>query len=453
MSEVEYVSKYKLQRALKGRLVFVSGTNEDMSELRAAATAAIAHVGHRANDPHHTSHSAQDVCELLTQELRHRADFYVGVFGFRYGSRIRDDDEEAISYTEFEFNLARERWLDGLRRDPAVPPPIFVFLPARGSAIESDMRDRSRAHLLKLFKGDKGRTERDMDRQSLFLGGVWKTPIPGADDVRDGILFATGNRNCNIYNSVNELQGQISRALLYSSVDAVQYLLDSDNDDTVSSNAPIPAPPPSAPPGVIEAEQLIAAFDKASRDKHAPGLCLVLRARNPRDLNAAATELGLRNPWDDDEPGRKLDLIPKEGRNIQIIDLWQQIWDAANLGRWDDWDNADELAAGLVDDLDRPVTIFFHNVHRLQGGLALFADKLWTPLRDALARRMARSVDNSRARNLLLVLTWQGGEPSVGDKRVTAVPRNGVSDYSKLVFVEAAGPPPSDNIARRTQST
>jgi len=128
--------------------VFLSHT----SELRryppslsfvAAAERAVSRTGNTFLDMEYFSAREDKPTEYAREQVR-RADVYVGIIGFRYGSPVRDNPD--LSYTELEFNMATEQGLPRLvfmlDQDAVLPLPKNSLLDPQYERRQQEFRRR-----------------------------------------------------------------------------------------------------------------------------------------------------------------------------------------------------------------------------------------------------------------------------------------------------------------------
>lgn len=126
MSHTSELRKYPLDRS------FVAAAEQAVT--RAAGTVLdMAYFTARDDKP-------ADYCRQQVQ----RADVYVGIIGFRYGSPVRDDPDR--SYTELEFQVATElgipRLLFLLDEDAVLPLPQSYLSDPRYAKVQHSFRER-----------------------------------------------------------------------------------------------------------------------------------------------------------------------------------------------------------------------------------------------------------------------------------------------------------------------
>src|SRR5215471_8079906 len=132
------------------RRVFLSHT----SELReypggrsfvAAAEAAVSRAGDAVTDMAYFTARDGRTADYCRQKVS-SADVYIGIIGFRYGSRV--PGEHALSYTELEFEIAGELGLPCLifllDEDADLPLPASRIIDLEHGALQADFRRRLR---------------------------------------------------------------------------------------------------------------------------------------------------------------------------------------------------------------------------------------------------------------------------------------------------------------------
>lgn len=107
--------------------VLISGTYEELEVYLEDLAQGIAAVGHIPVEPHHTGGALWPLCDKLAVQIQAHYQAYFGIFGERYGIPVSEGNENARSFTEFEFDLTSEAYCS-----PARPPPIFVMASDNG---------------------------------------------------------------------------------------------------------------------------------------------------------------------------------------------------------------------------------------------------------------------------------------------------------------------------------
>jgi tetratricopeptide (TPR) repeat protein len=132
------------------RRVFLSHTSELRQHPRhwsfvAAAEAAINRAGDAVTDMAYFTardSKAADYCRQMVAT----ADVYVGIIGFRYGSRVRD--QQRLSHTELEYEVATERGLPRLvfllDEEAELPLPANQIIDVKHGARQAAFRRRLR---------------------------------------------------------------------------------------------------------------------------------------------------------------------------------------------------------------------------------------------------------------------------------------------------------------------
>ena len=151
--------------AVKNRSnVFISGTYDDLAYIRRAIARALETANEGPIEPHYATGANEDIREKLRRQIRMDADYYVGVFGTRYGTRV-SSEEDALSYSHFEYREAHDKW------KAASPPPIVVFRPdpVNGAEFYREVKEKCDAVFKNKYGDDPEALADDERRQQEFL--------------------------------------------------------------------------------------------------------------------------------------------------------------------------------------------------------------------------------------------------------------------------------------------
>src|SRR5215469_17333786 len=151
--------------------VFLSHTSElarfpNGGSYVAAAEEAVNRAGHACTDMAYFT--ARDVSPaVLCESIVSKADVYVGIVGFRYGSPVRD--RATVSYTELEFEVATRRRM-----------PRLVFL----------LDDNAKANLPSAAIVDRRRARQRAFRRRLTESGLTVVSVASPTDLALKLLQA-----------------------------------------------------------------------------------------------------------------------------------------------------------------------------------------------------------------------------------------------------------------------
>lgn len=386
-------------------LVFISGTWDDMKNFRDTVARAIVQAHYRPCDPHRMPGFHERVLASIDRELGERSAAYVGVFGLRYGSLTRDPEGLEVSYSEYEYRKARERWAN------ESPPPILIYLPKPGSSVYKEIWEAGRKAAHDQYVGDEIKVDLDFENQEEFLEVVKGSLGDLADANR--ILDGEFSDREDLLKQVGYTLSRWHLELLASEVVELRHkvaLLEGPPSRQADKD-PLPGSLEQAIPRV---DKSLALFEQRSAEKKLPGLCLCVHGR---DANRLVDVLRRQNHWDVEDPDCWRDMATERGD--KLFEIWRTAWEATNdaPSREDPQSYKDpaEVAKAIIAS-ERPVLLTFANMNRLGGKLETFLQEFWYPLYDHLARSIARGAGGKGRRRLLVLLGFEGPAPVTGDR-------------------------------------
>jgi Domain of unknown function (DUF4062) len=372
--------------------VFISGTYDDLEDIRKQVAEAIKIAGQGPLEPHYTGGAHEDIREKVRRQIHLDAHLYVGVFGLRYGTRV-SSEQDAYSYSHFEYLVALEKW------KTESPPPIAVFSPdpVKGLDFYNEVKARCDAALKEKYGDDLKAIDGDKQRQLEFLEFVKR---PNGDPT-------LGNRMMNYVTSLTDLR---ERVVAWIGDQKVVMLLLYAHQLRERLSEPPKRVEPETTRWSLQLEQaknIHSSLDRTSATKLTPGVCLLVHGARSQGQSGLASLIADAKFWNAESDPVLRELEKPSELNDQAI--WQTLWEAAGYYPDGDWADTDELAKRLLE-AERPLIVVVRQIQLLKKGVRGFAERIWQPVYDSFERASHGRAPDSLDSRLIMVVTYEGGE-------------------------------------------
>lgn len=408
--------------------VFLSGTYDDLEEYRLAVRDALSR-GHFPLDSHQRAGNLSGLLTRIREQILRESHAYVGIFSDRYGSLV-PGLEEAISYSEYEFDLAVSKW------GTWPSPPLFVYRPKKRRGCDYEAIRRLSDEVDDDNGVDAEAIRQDRERQQRFLAKVSRADEPqlnpqfcSREELITYVLADLGAWQAEfLHAGVTRFQEQSAsyRRQLQRHADAHHTIGLIGRDKHLSR-------------AEAAHETLVAG---SGGSKKAPGMCLLIYGRERHGQASFARLLASQPFWKLENETRY--VLEKRLVSAETM-IWWRLWEAVGqdpLGAPDDTDALADRAAETC--ADRPVFLRIENVHHFDQGVKGFADRVWTPLYRSLHDVWAK---RSPEHHVFVVLTCEtgGGKPPKDTAWQGAIVGEEV-DYGRVLPLPELGPLSEDQV-------
>ena len=357
--------------------IFLSGTFDDLKNYRKKIKTTFAGLRQNTEDFAEWIYPNEPFVKNIKNRLRMETDLYLGLFGYRYGTIVMDDDEQR-SITQFEYEYASQmaEW-NGIK-----PRPIYVLIPEPGSKLDRKFRKLCKKTLKSKFEGDSLAIKTDMQQQARFLQKV---------QVESGLQYMT----------VPTERRLLDLAIHIPQVWRGDFMVEKEHDLLKEISA------------LLEEKQRVQNEKNLSEDfinitndvlwePHAtkvrtlletsvggpPGICMLAFGGENAGQKQFMRFLERENYWQSDTEPVFIGLFEQHRHNAHKI--WQGLWQAAD-GYYEqnqgDPLNVTALARQLAQTcVDRPAVVLIEEINNLEGGLRYFIGSIWHPLHNALTK-------------------------------------------------------------------
>jgi hypothetical protein len=414
-----------LERYPRTSRIFVSSTYIDLERYRYRIVSAIDKSGHYAVDAHHVPKSNSEVCAWLDRFIQ-RSGLFIGFYGFRYGSRVAND-ANAPSYTEFEYDRAREH---------LEPSLIFVLLPREGSHLETELQEERAAFYRSAYSDNDEMVRADIDRQNEFRNRMTRSASsPVLEEGRlgypagDTVFF---HRAVETVDSADHLHDCVWR-LVTSTVGVGSMMASPRPGDGVAIAETFDHPALDA------AVEAIGAWQAAGFDgRPAPAMCLLFNGSDKDGQHALVRALQERNDLDAElvtEPirvGGHANRPDYPNGDVELVfrELYTLL-DASPNG--DDYTDPDGFAETIYAS-ELPIMLGVCHLSLLRGGLKLFVQKFWKPVQAALLRMHREQGRKADERSFVLIVTHE--RPLPADVDVVPGKPAKAADLDRPILIE-----------------
>ncbi|MEM9477047.1 MAG: DUF4062 domain-containing protein [Pseudomonadota bacterium] len=405
--------------------VFISGTYEELVVYREHLAQGIAAAGHIPVEPHHTGGALWPLCAKLAVQIQAHCQAYFGFFGERYGTPVSEGDEDARSYTEYEFDLALEAYCS-----PGRPPPIFVMMPDMGSELWHEIRART-GEVIAEKKLSRREQAADLKLQDAFLkkveGGVYDGK-PASNEILPVKTRAEipQRAKTTLFNYYNDL-AMIAEILEVQPRSASPF---------AATSVPEPAPQVLGEPRLIR--QTNALFETYQTDgyKASPLLAILVQAPQHRAAPLAKTVKELADnhiPWG---VSHKDEASFDEGRRTHYT-VEEALWNMLDLAppRGDSAAQIRELAEHVIAREARLV-LELQAVNRYPGQLKALMEECLIPLTAALLE--AKPATPQMVQQLTLIMSYRGdvfGDQKAMSGYLSKLTQKTRPDFRKLLVL------------------
>jgi hypothetical protein len=370
--------------------VFISGTYDDLADIREKVAEAIEEAGEGPIEPHYSGGSNEDIREKVGRQIRFDADLYVGVFGTRYGTRV-SSEEGALSYSHFEYLKALEKW------EMKTPPPMAVFTPhpVKGPEFYRQVKDKCDAALKATYGDDAALLAEDRRRQGEFIEFVQRTK----GDPR------LGNKIIQPVRSLEHLCRMVAVWIERYKGDTLFLWA----HELVAGPPSRVEPEPSRWPLQLgQVERVCSLLAHASKRRTLiPGICLLIRGARAHGQTELSSLIAQPRFWDNEHDPFYLELEKPDPLNEQKV--WEVLWTAADKYPPGAWDDADALAKYLLE-ADQPLVVVVRRIQLMDGWVKGFAERIWQPVYDSLLKVSRGRVPEAMNTRLIVVITYEGGD-------------------------------------------
>lgn len=369
--------------------VFISGTYDDLKDVRKEVEDVLKRIGEDPLEPHYTGGSNEDIRDKVGRQIKYDADLYAGVFGTRYGTRV-SSEPDAVSYSEFEYKNALEKW--GSQR----PPPIAVFVPDKvnGQAFYGEIEAKCNEALKDVCRGDEELIAEDKRRQDAFLEFVRR---PNGDP-------RLGNKIIQPVTSRGDLrEAVIAWIKLYKGDTLFLWV----HERVLGPPRQVEPDPAKWSLQLGQVERVCDLLGRASATRYVPGICLLVRGARSHDQSVLASLIAQPKYWDNELDPFYRELESFDSDSEQAI--WKTLWRAAGPHPPGAWDDADELAKELLE-ADQPLVVVMRQVQLLKGRVRGFAERIWQPVYDSLLKASQGRAPDSLNTRLIVIVTYEGGD-------------------------------------------
>ncbi|MGC3940944.1 DUF4062 domain-containing protein [Roseobacter sp. EG26] len=408
------------------RKIFISGTYDELVSYRGLVARGIQDAGHEPLEPHETGAASQVILRRVENELRIDADGYFGFYGARYGSSIYEEDPHSPSFTEFEYDIARDCF-----EDTAYGPPIFLMISKHGSEVWSAIMKQTIDWAAKNTRGNEVLGEQ-IGRQAEFTKKVSSTTYNGRT-VSTEMLEVSKAR---------DIAPRAKAALTTYYNNILKAQLPTSTTSAASGPALGTTQRQERDPARVwplqtgQAKTALKAYEQNGRSV-SPVLTLLMPAArgSEGDLSAFADHVSQSTPWDPEYSGHA-SFDPK---HRWATSAEQVVWHALDQAPPVDPARRMSALARLIVALDAQVTLTLQAVNLYPGNLTALLTDFVDELTSALRSAGQEALNN---RHQVLLLLGYRGDPAVDQKALTSrlcFAKKGPVDFSKVIVLDSIG--------------